>query len=215
MIADTDSADRRARRRRRTGPPPAPTDAARDALAGSGARPWRGCDPGVRQSAHDGRARAQHPELHRRAGRHARHRHSRHDRRLSSQPARPLAALGAAAAADAGDMARRQRSGLLAPMDRAARAELDSRRNRPLPHVHPRLRPAARRGFAMGACAAPVRSPRCRSRITGGLGAASLAAFLLQFFHPFDVTFMDLAVHAFAVTLVGLLCTSGRRLLTA
>lgn len=38
--------------------------------------------------------------------------------------------------------------------------------------------------------------------LLGGLGAASLAAFLLQFFHPFDVTFMDLSVHAFAVLLV-------------
>lgn len=37
---------------------------------------------------------------------------------------------------------------------------------------------------------------------TGGLGVAAIAAFLLQFFHPFDVTFMDLAVHAVAVALV-------------
>lgn len=36
----------------------------------------------------------------------------------------------------------------------------------------------------------------------GGLGVAALAAFALQFFHPFDVTFMDLAVHAVAVTIV-------------
>jgi hypothetical protein len=28
-----------------------------------------------------------------------------------------------------------------------------------------------------------------------GLGAASIAAFLLQFFHPFDVTFIDLGLH--------------------
>jgi hypothetical protein len=38
--------------------------------------------------------------------------------------------------------------------------------------------------------------------LTGALGAASLAAFLLQFFHPFDVTVMDLAIHALAVGLV-------------
>jgi hypothetical protein len=38
--------------------------------------------------------------------------------------------------------------------------------------------------------------------VLGGLGAASLAAFLLQFFHPFEISFMDLAVHAFAVALV-------------
>lgn len=38
--------------------------------------------------------------------------------------------------------------------------------------------------------------------LLGGLGAASLAAFLLQFFHPFDVTFMDLSVHILAVLLL-------------
>lgn len=36
----------------------------------------------------------------------------------------------------------------------------------------------------------------------GGLGVAGIAAFLLQFFHPFDVTFMDLGVHLVAVGLV-------------
>ena len=38
--------------------------------------------------------------------------------------------------------------------------------------------------------------------IAGGLGVAAIAAVLLQFFHPFDVTFMDLGVHAVAVGLV-------------
>jgi hypothetical protein len=38
--------------------------------------------------------------------------------------------------------------------------------------------------------------------IVGGLGIAAIAAVLLQFFHPFDVTFMDLGVHAVAVGLV-------------
>ncbi|MBM3548006.1 MAG: DUF1109 domain-containing protein [Alphaproteobacteria bacterium] len=36
----------------------------------------------------------------------------------------------------------------------------------------------------------------------GGLGVAAIGALLLQFFHPFDVTFMDLGVHAVAVGLV-------------
>jgi hypothetical protein len=36
----------------------------------------------------------------------------------------------------------------------------------------------------------------------GGLGTAAIAAFVLQFFHPFDVTFMDLSVHLGAVALV-------------
>ena len=35
-----------------------------------------------------------------------------------------------------------------------------------------------------------------RVAILGALGAASLAAFLLQFFHPFAITLMDLLVHA-------------------
>lgn len=36
----------------------------------------------------------------------------------------------------------------------------------------------------------------------GGLGVAAISAFLLQFFHPFDVTVMDLAIHAAAVAIV-------------
>ncbi len=36
----------------------------------------------------------------------------------------------------------------------------------------------------------------------GGLGVAGLAAFVLQFFHPFDVTFMDLGLHLAAVAAV-------------
>jgi hypothetical protein len=38
--------------------------------------------------------------------------------------------------------------------------------------------------------------------LLGGLGTAALAAFLLQFFHPFAVTFIDLAVHVVAILLV-------------
>ncbi len=38
-----------------------------------------------------------------------------------------------------------------------------------------------------------------------GLGVASIAAFLLQFFHPFDVTFIDLGFHLAAVGAVILL----------
>jgi hypothetical protein len=49
----------------------------------------------------------------------------------------------------------------------------------------------------------------------GGLGAASIAAFLLQFFHPFDVTFVDLGMHiAAVVTVVILAQAAGRRALT-
>jgi hypothetical protein len=36
----------------------------------------------------------------------------------------------------------------------------------------------------------------------GGLGAAAFSAFLLQFFHPFAVTFLDLAVHLIAIAIV-------------
>ena len=39
----------------------------------------------------------------------------------------------------------------------------------------------------------------------GGAGVAGLAAFLLQFFHPFDVTFMDLGIHLAAVLVVTLI----------
>ena len=38
--------------------------------------------------------------------------------------------------------------------------------------------------------------------LCGALGVAALAAFVLQFFHPFDVTLIDLAMHALAVVLV-------------
>jgi len=41
----------------------------------------------------------------------------------------------------------------------------------------------------------------------GALGVAALAAFVLQFFHPFDVTFMDLAIHLVAVGLVVLVAS--------
>ena len=36
----------------------------------------------------------------------------------------------------------------------------------------------------------------------GALGAAGLAAALLQFFHPFPITLMDLGVHLAAVALI-------------
>jgi hypothetical protein len=41
-----------------------------------------------------------------------------------------------------------------------------------------------------------------RVALMGGLGVAALSAFVLQFFHPFDVTFMDLGVHLVAIALV-------------
>jgi hypothetical protein len=47
-----------------------------------------------------------------------------------------------------------------------------------------------------------------------GLGAAALSAFLLQFFHPFEVTLVDLGVHFAGVCSVVALCTgAGRRLM--
>ena len=50
--------------------------------------------------------------------------------------------------------------------------------------------------------------------LLGGLGAAALAALLLQFFHPFGLTLIDLAVHFAAVALVvGLAALSRRRTL--
>jgi hypothetical protein len=41
-----------------------------------------------------------------------------------------------------------------------------------------------------------------RVALCGALGVAALAAFVLQFFHPFDVTVIDLAMHALAVVVV-------------
>jgi hypothetical protein len=41
-----------------------------------------------------------------------------------------------------------------------------------------------------------------RVALMGGLGVAALSAFVLQFFHPFDVTFMDLGVHLLAIGVV-------------
>ena len=47
--------------------------------------------------------------------------------------------------------------------------------------------------------------------LLGGLGAAALAAFLLQFFHPFGLTIVDLGVHFAAVALVVALAALARR----
>ena len=46
-----------------------------------------------------------------------------------------------------------------------------------------------------------------RVALMGGLGVAALSAFVLQFFHPFDVTFMDLGIHMVAIGLV--VCIAG------
>jgi hypothetical protein len=48
--------------------------------------------------------------------------------------------------------------------------------------------------------AAPLTPVRVAA--VGGLGIGAVAAFILQFFHPFDVTFMDLTVHLGTVALV-------------
>jgi len=51
--------------------------------------------------------------------------------------------------------------------------------------------------------------------LLGGLGTAALAAFLLQFFHPFAVTFIDLGVHVAAILLVvGVAALLNRRTLS-
>jgi hypothetical protein len=48
--------------------------------------------------------------------------------------------------------------------------------------------------------AAPLAPVRVAA--VGGLGVAAIAAFVLQFFHPFDATFIDLGVHLAAVGVV-------------
>ena len=47
--------------------------------------------------------------------------------------------------------------------------------------------------------------------LLGGLGAAALAAFLLQFFHPFGLTVVDLGLHFAAVLIVVALAALSRR----
>jgi len=47
--------------------------------------------------------------------------------------------------------------------------------------------------------------------VLGMLGVAALSAFLLQFFHPFDVTAIDLGVHLTAIALVILMGLAVRR----
>ncbi|MGH8232029.1 MAG: NrsF family protein [Steroidobacteraceae bacterium] len=49
----------------------------------------------------------------------------------------------------------------------------------------------------------------------GTLGVAATAAFVLEFFHPFDVTVIDLTLHMAAVALVVLVGTIWRRALLA
>ncbi|MGH8260424.1 MAG: NrsF family protein [Steroidobacteraceae bacterium] len=51
--------------------------------------------------------------------------------------------------------------------------------------------------------------------LLGTLGVAAIAAFLLQFFHPFDVTAIDLGLHLAAVALVMGVGTALRRPLLA
>lgn len=46
----------------------------------------------------------------------------------------------------------------------------------------------------------------------GGLGVAAIAAFALQFFHPFDVTFMDLGIHLAAIGIVVALMAGAEKL---
>ena len=51
--------------------------------------------------------------------------------------------------------------------------------------------------------------------LLGGLGTAAVAAFILQFFHPFTVTFVDLAIHLVAIALVvGVTALLNRRTLS-
>ena len=45
----------------------------------------------------------------------------------------------------------------------------------------------------------------------GGLGVAAISAFLLQFFHPFALTAIDLAVHGVAIAVVVAIASLSRR----
>jgi hypothetical protein len=62
--------------------------------------------------------------------------------------------------------------------------------------------------------AAPLQ-PRLTA-LVGACGVAGLAGFLLQFFHPFDITLLDFAVHLAALaTLIGVFALTGRGTLKA
>lgn len=50
-----------------------------------------------------------------------------------------------------------------------------------------------------------------RVALSGALGVAALAAFVLMFFHPFDVTAIDLGMHALAILVVVALAALLRR----
>jgi Negative regulator of sigma F len=50
-----------------------------------------------------------------------------------------------------------------------------------------------------------------RVMAVGGLGVAALAAATLQFYHPFDVTVVDLTVHVTAVLIVAVAMVVGGR----
>lgn len=53
-----------------------------------------------------------------------------------------------------------------------------------------------------------------RVALLGGLGIAALSAFLLTFFHPFTITFLDLGVHMIAVAVaIGAMGLTARRTL--
>jgi hypothetical protein len=54
-----------------------------------------------------------------------------------------------------------------------------------------------------------------RVALMGSLGVAGIAAFLLQFFHPFDITVIDLGIHLVTIAaIMGAAATFGRRALT-
>jgi negative regulator of sigma F NrsF-like protein len=55
-----------------------------------------------------------------------------------------------------------------------------------------------------------------RVALLAGLGIAALAAFLLQFFHPFAITFLDLGVHfAAMLAVIAAIAAANRRALAA
>ena len=192
--------------------PAAPAGDPRAAVAGSGGAAGRGGAPALGQSrsVHGPQRRTAHGLGMRRNPADRNHRRDRGVLPESARSQQPVALRAASAA-----------------------RPVDCHQQLGLPGVRPGLGPGRRSRWAR-ACTASgsSSSSACRWRccciwccdvpgplqplpvaLTAALGVAALAAFALQFFHPFDSTATDLMMHGAAVVIVLALAAASRRLL--